>query len=135
MIISSLTFFITSYLIFKNRANSHSISHFFLFRCLNVEISTILFLLVFFLFCFLRQFFRLNVLFLCVVAFSMPVCITSSSGFSACIQPCIVSTLLSSFESSLSLQPGKFAQRKKSRKSANSFIDILYYSRRVSLQI
>ena len=100
MIISSLTFFITSYLIFKNRANSHSISHFFLFQRPNVEISTFLFLLVFFLFCFLRKFFRLNVLFLCVVAFSMPVCITSSSGFRACTQSCIVSTLLSAFESS-----------------------------------
>ena len=100
MIISSLTFFITSYLIFKNRANSHSISHFFLFQRPNVEISTFLFLLVFFLFCFLRKFFRLNDLFLCVVAFSMPVCITSSSGFRACTQSCIVSTLLSSFESS-----------------------------------
>ncbi len=100
MIISSLTFFITSYLIFKNRANSHSISHFFLFRRLNVEISTFLFLLISFSFCFLRKFFRLNVLFLCVVAFSMPVCIASSSGFSTCIQSCIVSPLPSSFESS-----------------------------------
>ena len=135
MIISSLTFFITFYLIFENRANSHSISHFFLFQRPNVEISTFLFLLIFFSFCFLRKFFRLNVLFLCVVAFSMPVCIASSSGFSTCIQSCIVSALLSSSESSLSLQTRKVRITKKELQVSKLFHRYYYYySRRVSLQ-